>query len=76
MLPNIIFEVLSPRTSDVTICGDKVVFFCCCCIFNINLFNWRLITLQYCVGFAIYRHESGFYTGCQVELGHLGYGGS
>ena len=21
-------------------------------------FNWRLITLQYCIGFAIYRHES------------------
>jgi len=27
VLPNIIFEVLSPSTSDVTICGDKVVFF-------------------------------------------------
>ena len=24
---------------------------------NINLFNWRLITLQYCIGFAIYQHE-------------------
>ena len=21
-------------------------------------FNWRLITLQYCIGFAIHRHES------------------
>ena len=21
-------------------------------------FNWRLITLQYCIGFAIYQHES------------------
>jgi len=27
-------------------------------IFNINLFNWRLITLQYCIGFAIHQHES------------------
>ena len=26
--------------------------------FNINLFNWRLITLQYCIGFAIHQHES------------------
>ena len=26
--------------------------------FNLNLFNWRLITLQYCIGFAIYQHES------------------
>ena len=28
------------------------------CLFNINLFNWRLITLQYCIGFAIHQHES------------------
>ena len=27
-------------------------------LFNINLFNWRLITLQYCIGFAIHQHES------------------
>ena len=27
-------------------------------------FNWRLITLQYCVGFAIYQHESA--TGVHV----------
>ena len=26
--------------------------------FNIHLFNWKLITLQYCSGFAIYWHES------------------
>ena len=26
--------------------------------FNINLFNWRLITLQYWIGFAIHQHES------------------
>ena len=23
-------------------------------------FNWRLITLQYCIGFAIHQHESAF----------------
>ena len=25
---------------------------------KINYFNWRLITLQYGIGFAIHRHES------------------
>ena len=29
-----------------------------CFFFNINLFNWRLITLQYCIGFAMHWHES------------------
>ena len=27
-------------------------------IFNLNLFNWRLITLQCCIGSATYHHES------------------
>ena len=26
--------------------------------FNLSLFNWRLTTLQYCIGFAIHQHES------------------
>ena len=26
--------------------------------FNLNLFNWKLITLQYCIGFAIHQHKS------------------
>ena len=36
-------------------------FFCCCSFFKkykFIYFNWRLITLQYCIGFAIYQHES------------------
>ena len=32
--------------------------------FNINFFNWRLISLQYCIRFATYQHESA--TGIHV----------
>ena len=37
-------------------------------IFNIKFiyFNWRLITLQYCIGFALHQHESG--TGVRMFL--------
>ena len=28
--------------------------------FNFIYFNWRLVTLQYCIGFAIHQHESAF----------------
>ena len=30
--------------------------------FKFIYFNWRLITLQYCIGFAIHQHESAMYT--------------
>ena len=36
-------------------------------------FNWRLITLQYCIGFAIHQHESA--TGF-LKKEVLGSGGS
>jgi len=26
-------------------------------------FNWKLITLQYCIGVAIHQHESAMYKG-------------
>ena len=45
-------------------CNQKL--FCFCFSFNLKkclkykfiYFNWRLITLQYCIGFAIHWHES------------------
>ena len=35
-------------------CGYILLFFC----YKFTYFNWRLITLQYCTGFAIHQHES------------------
>jgi len=32
--------------------GNKIYFL------KYNFFNWRLITLQYCIGFAIHQQES------------------
>ena len=31
---------------------------CKCSFFELIYFNWRLIILQYCIGFAIHQHES------------------
>ena len=35
--------------------NDHLYFFF---IYKFIYFNWRLITLQYCIGFAIHQHES------------------
>ena len=38
---------------------DKRIFFLFIYFFSKFIyFNWRLITLQYCIGFAIHQHES------------------
>ena len=53
---------------DSLFCTSSVVFILCRAFFFISFFfnskykfiyfNWRLITLQYCIGFAIHQHES------------------
>ena len=42
----------------ISILTTMVLFFFFCCCFKFIYFNWRLITLQYCSGFAIHQHES------------------
>ena len=34
------------------------LFFCCFFKYKFIYFNWRLITLPYCISFAIHQHES------------------
>ena len=37
---------------------DLFLFFLIFLKYKFIYFNWRLITLQYCIGFAIHQHES------------------
>ena len=39
-------------------CSQQSDVFIYLFILNLIYFNWRLITLQYCIGFAIHQHES------------------
>ena len=45
-------------------CSYFILLYIYIYFFNINLFNWRLVTSQYCSGFAIHWHDS--FTGVHV----------
>ena len=38
--------------------NTQITFLCVTYFLNLNLFNWRLITLKHCIGFAIHQLES------------------
>ena len=42
----------------VNITQNTYIYFCFFLKYKFIYFNWRLITLQYCIGFPIHQHES------------------
>ena len=62
--PSICHEVMGPDAMILVFCFFVVVVVKSLCLFIFFNFNWRLITLQYCIGFAIHQHE--FATGIHV----------
>ena len=50
-----LFSTFSPSAHHEVMRLDVMIFVFCLFVF---IFNWRLITLQYCGGFAIHSHES------------------
>ena len=68
-LVNLILSLIFPSLFLFFLSHLNILTCCISYIFSINFyflfilfkfiyFNWRLITLQYCIGFAIYQHES------------------
>lgn len=39
--------------------------------FNVFIFNWRIINLQYCVDFAIHQHEPFLFLNTDRQLGYV-----
>ena len=55
--PNLGWHCLVPVLVAVPCCLQELSLFLIF-IYKFIYFNWRLITLQYCIGFAVHQHES------------------
>ena len=52
------YQQCSPNSSHGAVQRNSCCFLFYLFIYRFISFNWRLITLQYCIGFAIHQHES------------------